>query len=60
MFDTLQVILSIFSHIVDLENMYQIFDYVLTFDEQNEVRRQAIENLFSFFFLNSDGVHFSY
>ena len=29
--------MSVFSHIVDLENMHLIFDHVLTTDEQTEV-----------------------
>lgn len=31
-----------FSHIVDLENMYLIYDNVLTFDERNEVMNHFI------------------
>ncbi len=31
------VIQSVFSHIVDLENMYLVIDNVLTLDERNEV-----------------------
>lgn len=33
----IMLIQSIFSHIVDLENMYQIYDNILTEDEQLEV-----------------------
>ncbi len=32
-----QLIMTVFSHITDLENMYLIIDNVLTFDERNEV-----------------------
>mmetsp|Transcript_19230 Transcript_19230/g.26450 ORF Transcript_19230/g.26450 Transcript_19230/m.26450 type:complete len:197 (+) Transcript_19230:1-591(+) len=42
----LQVIISLFSHIVDLENMYLIFDNVLSFDERNELfHRVGIMNV---------------
>jgi len=36
----------LFSHIVDLENMYLIFDNVLSFDERNELfHRVGIMNV---------------
>lgn len=35
----IQLIMTVFSHITDLENMYLIIDNVLTFDERNEVRQ---------------------
>ncbi len=45
----IQLIQALFSHIIDLENMNQIIDEILTFDERNEVR-QLKYSIFSFFF----------
>jgi hypothetical protein len=41
----IQLIMGIFSHITDLENMYLIIDNVLTFDERNEVRIASMESV---------------
>lgn len=42
----IQLIMVVFSHITDLENMYLIVDNVLTFDERNEVSvPRGISNL---------------
>jgi hypothetical protein len=44
----IQVIQSVFSHLTDSENMYFIFDQLLTFDEQNEVRDVCSSSTYSY------------